>query len=88
MKDNKCAISTNLNRFFSAELAQHNEITATREGIADWETFTMEKLDSAHVAFKAANGKYLSLDEKSLQIFAVGEMIGRQETFEMVISNK
>ena len=34
--------------------------------------------------FKAANGKYLSVDEKSLQLFARSESIGKSEKFEMM----
>ena len=81
---NQCAILAYNDRFLSAELCQRNEITATRNQVSDWETFTMIELDSNYVAFKAANGKYLSVDEESLQIFAKGESIGRQEKFEMI----
>ncbi|MBI4930564.1 MAG: hypothetical protein HY841_07370 [Bacteroidetes bacterium] len=82
---NQCSILAYNNTFLSAELGQHNEITATRDNIADWEIFTLIKLDSNHVAFKAANGKYLSVEEKTLQLFAIGNTIGNQEKFEMII---
>jgi len=82
--NNKCTICSCANNFLSAELAHENEITATRKKFADWETFTMVKLENNIVAFKAANGKYLCVDEKSLQIFANGDKIGKNETFEMI----
>jgi len=82
---NKCAIYTSEDKYFTAELAHENEITASRDNIADWETFTILELDSNRVAFKAANGKYLSVDEKMPRIYARGETIGRQEKFEIII---
>jgi hypothetical protein len=84
LRDKNCAIRSSENKYVSAELSKSNEITATRDKIADWETFAMVKIDSTHVAFKAANGKYLSLDKTTLQIFARGDVIGKDETFEMI----
>lgn len=81
---NECAIRAYDKRFLSAELGQRDEITAIREKIGSWETFTLVRIDSNHVAFKAANGKYLSVDEKSLQLYAKGDVIGRQEIFELI----
>ena len=86
--NNECAISSNKNLFLSAELDQHNQITATRTNIADWETFTMIELENDYVVFKAFNGKYLNLDEKSLQIFANGDSIGEKEKFKLIKINK
>lgn len=83
--NNQCAIYSSSNKFFSAELGQHGEITATRDNIAGWETFTIVKLENNFVAFKAANGKNLSLDEKTLQLYAKGDSIGRNEKFEMIV---
>ena len=80
----QCGILAYNDFFLSAEFCQHNEITATREYVSDWETFTMVKLDSNYVAFKAANGKYLSVDEISFQLFARADSIGQNEKFEMI----
>lgn len=80
----ECVILAYNNKYFCAELDHQNEITATRDNVANWETFTLVQLDSNHVALKAANGKYLSLDEKTLQLYARGDSIGRQEKFEMI----
>ena len=84
LSDSTCAIRSQANRYFSAELGMNNEVTASRNGVAGWEMFTMIQLDGEHVAFKAANGKYLSVNEKTLQIFAKGNAIGRQEKFELI----
>ncbi|MBI4930563.1 MAG: glycosyltransferase family 39 protein [Bacteroidetes bacterium] len=83
-ENNTCAISAYDTHLLSAELGQHNEITAIRTRIADWETFILVKLDSDFVAFKATNGKYISVDEKSSQLFARSDTIGKQEKFEMI----
>lgn len=83
VKGNKYGICSYTHKFFSAELAHENEITASRDKVSDWETFSLIKLDSNVVAFKAANGKYLSPDEKSLQLVAKSDAIGKQEEFEM-----
>lgn len=83
-KNNNCAILADNDLFLSAELCQHNEITATRKQVSDWETFTMLELDSHRVAFKAFNEKYLSVDEKTGQIFASADSIGGKEKFEMI----
>lgn len=84
LDDNKYSICSHSHRFFSAELGQQNEITAIRDKIADWEKFTIIELDSNYVAFKAANGKYISLEKKSLQLFATAEFIGKNERFKMI----
>ncbi len=84
LPDNKCAIYTYENKYFSAELGGQGEITASRYKIAGWETFTMIKLDSNHVALRAANGKYLAMDEKSLRLFARADAIGKNEKFEFM----
>ncbi len=82
--NNKCALLSYDNYYLSAELGQMNEITTNRDKIADWETFTMIKLDGNHIALQAANGKYVTVDEKSLQLFARADAIGKNEKFEMV----
>jgi hypothetical protein len=85
LDENNVAIISSQDKFFSAELNAKGEITANRIRIGDWETFKMIKLGDNFVAFMAANGKYLSLDEKSLQLFAVGNAIGKAEKFQVII---
>ncbi len=82
--NNTCALRAYNKRFLCAELKQQNEITATRDKIGPWETFTLVKLDSNFLALKAANGKYVIVNEKSLQLYASGDSIGKQEKFEMI----
>ena len=66
-------------------LPVENEITFIRDKIADWEIFTIIDLDSNCVALKAINGKYISADEKSLQLFARSDSIGKMEKFKMIL---
>ena len=73
------------NKFLSTELAQRGEVTSTRTNIGDWEMFTVESMENDYVAFKASNGKYLSLDGQSLQLIAKGNSIGKNEKFKLVI---
>jgi hypothetical protein len=80
---NECVLLTYNNMFFCVEMDRQNEITATRNNAANWATFTIVELESDFVAFKAANGKYLSVDEKSSRLFANGETIGKDEKFEL-----
>lgn len=84
IEGDKYAIRAYDNRFLCAELNKLNIITATRTSIGAWETFTMVKTDDNFVTFKAVNGMYLSVDEKTLQIFAKNNSIGKWEKFEMI----
>lgn len=83
LTNDKCAISTYDGHFLSAELDQQNEITATRQKINDWETFSLIKLDD-YFAFKACNGKYLSIDNSTFQLFANSDTLGRLQKFEII----
>jgi hypothetical protein len=73
------------NKFFSAELSGNTSIAAVRNKIEAWETFTMINLPDGTTAFKAFNGKYLSMDENTKQLFARGNSIGVNEKFKMEI---
>ena len=84
LENNKCAITAFTNKFLTAELAKKNEITATREAMYDWEKFTLIELGNDTVAFMATNGKFLSVDERTSQLFADGESIGRKEKFKLI----
>ena len=84
-ENNECAILAYDNHFLCAEIDKQNEITATRANVSTWETFTIIELGDNYVAFKAVNGKYLSLDEKSLQLFAIRDTIGRMEKFKLLM---
>jgi hypothetical protein len=83
--NNECSIFTYKNLFFSTELHKKQEITAIREGIGAWEIFTLVDLGDDTVAFKAVNGKYLSLDKNGLHILAVADTINEQEKFKLII---
>lgn len=70
--------------FISARINDKGLITATGEYGGGWETFEMVNFDSDSVAFKAANGKYLSLDERSFLLFAKSDTIGKTEKFKII----
>ncbi|MDO9186073.1 MAG: glycosyltransferase family 39 protein [Bacteroidia bacterium] len=82
-----CKIVSDEGLFFSADLGQQNEITASRKVANDWETFTMIELDNNFVAFKAFNGKYWGIDKKSFQLSANSDTIGVQEKFRVINSS-
>ncbi len=83
--NDKVAIQSSDYHYISAKQDKQSEITANKEKIGPWETFIVIKMGDLF-AFKAANGKYLTVDEKSFQLFARGDSIGRQEKFEMIIT--
>jgi hypothetical protein len=86
LKNNECVITSFAYKFLSAELGSKGEITATRDLFNGWEKFTLERIGNDFIALKAANGKYLSLDEKSGQILAIGPSIGKNEKFKVSVS--
>ncbi|MBI5218443.1 MAG: hypothetical protein HY958_05885 [Bacteroidia bacterium] len=83
--NNKCAIRSYDDHYFCAELDHKNQLTTYVNYIAAWETFTLVELDGNFVAFKAVNGKYITIDEKTLQLFARSKIIGKREKFEIII---
>lgn len=83
-KNNKCALRTSNNNFLSADLHKSCEIAANRTSIGDWEIFTITYLTDEHIALKAVNGKYLSLDKNSNHIFATANTIGENEKFKII----
>ncbi len=83
-ENNECGIRAYDGHYFSIELNKQNEITATEKMGTSVEIFTLVAIDTDYAAFKAANGKYLSFDEKTLRINANGEAIGSNEKFKMI----
>ncbi|MES2138784.1 MAG: hypothetical protein V4511_03695 [Bacteroidota bacterium] len=83
-KNKTYALSTHTETFFSISIAEQNNLNARGTQIGSSETFTMVELENNFVAFKVANGYYLSLDEKSQQIFANAKSIGEQEKFKLI----
>jgi len=85
LENNKYAISSYANKLFSADLGSTLEVTALRDEINAWEIFELIPLDNGYVAFKAGKNKYLTLDEKTAQIYASASAIGKNERFLMII---
>jgi hypothetical protein len=84
-ENDKVAIYSYKNTFLSVELNSKTEITSTKKNIGDWEIFTLQNLGNGSVAFKAGNGKYVSLDKQQQQLFATADKIGTNEKFEITI---
>lgn len=84
-KNNECAFLSCHNFFFSSNISGNGEITAFSEIASDWERFKLIELGNRFVAFKASNGKYLSLDEKTKTLFATADKIGANEKFKITV---
>ena len=84
-ENNECALLSHLNKFFTVETGQEDELSATRNNICKMGTFLLEDLGNNTVAFKAGNGKYLSVNERTLSLFAKSDTPSTQEQFEMVV---
>ncbi len=81
----KVAIYSYKNLFLSVVPNNKAEIISAETRIGSSEIFTMVKPDNDFVVFKAANGKYLSLEVKSKQLFARGNSIGENEKFKLTV---
>jgi len=76
----------NLKKFFlSADLHDKGKVNASAEIANGWEKFKLIELEDGFVAFKADNGKYLGLDEKTQQLFAIADIIGENEKFKITV---
>lgn len=80
----ECMILSFDNHFLSVECDKQNELSARGTEVGEWAIFTVVPLENNFIALKAANGKYLSIDEGSLQLFAKAAFINNREKFEMV----
>lgn len=80
-ENNEASILAYDDYLLSADLGMNGEVTATRKEKHSWETFTLEYLETDVIAIKASNGKYWSVNLKTLQIFATADEIGETERF-------
>ena len=87
LKNNTCIMFSSENKFLSTELDRETEMTATRDAIGAWEIFTLVDCGDGFIALKAANGKYISLNEKNSQLYATGNSIGKNEKFALIKAN-
>lgn len=81
--NNHWAIQAHTGLYLCTEMNNQKEITASRNSIGDWETFTIENTADGFIALKGANNKYLSADEKTLQVFSKSDSLGINEKFKM-----
>lgn len=84
LTEDECMILSFDDHFLSVEYDKQNEITARRTEVGKWGVFTVVPLENNFIALRAANGKFLSIDERSFQLFARANNIGNQEKFEVI----
>ena len=82
-EDNLAVISCYNNLFLSCRIDGKKDIISNKTGIGTWEIFKIIMLDDDFVAFKASNGKYWSVNPKTLQVFATADEIGENERFKI-----
>ncbi|MGZ3862614.1 MAG: acyltransferase family protein [Bacteroidia bacterium] len=75
------AFKTHEGLFLTTNLAHENEVESKGEIIQDWEKYRIEGVGDHSVSIKAFNGKYLSLDEKTNQVYATASTVGKNEKF-------
>lgn len=85
VEKNIYALQAHTDLFLSTEIDRETEITATMAGIGEWERYLLIDLGNGFVSFKATNGKYLSVDENSLRVYANSDSIGEKEKFEIIL---
>lgn len=83
-ENRECALLSSNNKYFSVLLEKQNAIAAVQVNAGKQEVFLMEEPDKGRITFKAPNGKYLGVDEVSLQLHAGSTSIGKQEKFELI----
>jgi alginate O-acetyltransferase complex protein AlgJ len=79
----ECAFLAYSNSFVAADLGGKGEIVAQSEKVSDWERFKLIKLDDGFVALQASNGKYMSLDESTLRLYANSDAINKNTKFKL-----
>lgn len=84
LKNNICIFATSKKLYLSARIDHPDEIVTTAKWMQAWEKFKLIQLEGGFVAFKAFNEKYLSVDEKSQQVFVNGLSIGENEKFKII----
>jgi hypothetical protein len=83
--NNECSLLSWKDLFVSSG---SEEVWASAEIASDWERLKVIRVDKKTVAFKAFNGKYLSVDQNTSQLFAKADQIGPNEKFQVMVSNK
>lgn len=85
----KIALKADNGRYVCADLDLPGDdvakLTASREQVGDWETFTVRNLGGGRVALKAGNGKYVCADFANGNYLAANrDSVAEWETFEIV----
>ncbi len=79
-----CFLKASTNLLWCAELDRQGIMNSSRKKPAEWETFHRIELNDSTIAFRAANGLYLSVDPSSLILFARSKEIGVREAFKII----
>ena len=84
----KVALRAGNGRFVCAENGGGGFVTADRDKVGGWETFTLIDHGNESVSFQTLNGRYLALDRHGnrgrLQLMAKGRSPGHSERFKRV----
>ncbi len=79
-----CFIKASTNFLWSAEIGKEGIVVASKSEAGEGETFRIVELNNTTIAFKAANGLYLSVDSISLNVFARSSVLGPTELFKVI----
>ena len=77
-------IKASTNFLWSAEIGKEGIVVASKSEAGEGETFRIVELNNTTIAFKAANGLYLSVDSISLNVFARSSVLGPTELFKVI----
>ncbi|MEI6694477.1 MAG: hypothetical protein WCO13_00305 [Bacteroidota bacterium] len=84
LKNGQCGLMSSENKLVAAEMESKNAIKADKTEMKLWETFTIQKIDDQHIAIRAMNGMFFSVDNNTTQLFASASSIGKNEIFELI----
>lgn len=82
--DSKVVIVAHNRKFMSGYFDQPWQADGVKHSQVN--DFSIHRINATHIAIKANNGKYLSINEGTLLFFAKSDSIGPAETFEMKTS--
>jgi alginate O-acetyltransferase complex protein AlgJ len=88
LKNKQCAFVTSDGLYLSSDLGKNGETFGNRDQMNSWEKYTIVNQDNGYIAFKADNGKYLSLNSKDSILRANSENIGISEKFKIIHLSK
>lgn len=82
--DGRIAFLAHKGHFLAAEEQDGGRLAASGQDLGDYGLFTLEPQENGTVAIKAHNGRYLSLDKESNELFATGDTVGPDQQFRIL----